>query len=354
MVRGKVMKFGIMTLHDHYPEDCSASEYYQLLLDEIVYAEELGFDSVWVGEHHFCNYICPSPPVFLAAVAERTSRIRIGTSVALLPLHDPIRLAEDYAMLDMLSNGRLDLGVSRGFQKTGYDGFQIPMEESRARFTESIELIDKCWSDNNVTHAGQFRQIENLRVMPRPVQQPRPPIWIGAGPTPESYVFAGERGYDLMLASVLAPIEAFAFFMPSYRETLKASGYDPDKARVLAGNHCYVGTSKAQAMDLWEKYYLRYMHFIDTLISERDYEGQTQFKAFEDAKQFFSSVQFEEVTHTIAVCGDAEEVSDRVAKAQELVGCTDYFIMADIGGLPREELWASLRRFAEEVIPKFC
>lgn len=347
------MKFGIMTLVDYYPEDGSAQDYYRLLLDEIVYAEELGFDSAWIGEHHFCDFICPSPAVFLAAAAQRTSRIRIGTSVALLPLHDPIRLAEDYAMLDVLSDGRFDLGVSRGFQKTGYDGFQIPMEESRARFAESVELIDKVWSQDSVTHAGQFRQVDRLRVMPRPVQQPRPPIWIGAGPTPESYLFAGERGYDLMLATVLAPIEAFASFMPSYRDALTAAGHDPGEARILGGNHLYVGTSKAQAMALWEKYYLRYMHFVEALFSDKDYEGTTQFKAFEGAKEFFSTVEFEDATSTIAVCGDAKECIDSVAKSEELVGCTDYFIMADLGGLPRDELWASLRRFAEDVMPKF-
>ena len=95
------MKFGLLTLFDYYPEDCSPQEYYRFLLDEITYAEELGFDSVWMGEHHFCNYLCPSPQVFAAAVAQRTTRLRLGTAVALLPLHDPVRLAEDYAMVDV-------------------------------------------------------------------------------------------------------------------------------------------------------------------------------------------------------------------------------------------------------------
>ena len=88
------MNFGLLTLFDYYPEDCSPQEYYRFLLDEIAYAEELGFDSVWMGEHHFCNYLCPSPQVFAAAVAQRTTRLRLGTAVALLPLHDPVRLAE--------------------------------------------------------------------------------------------------------------------------------------------------------------------------------------------------------------------------------------------------------------------
>ena len=347
------MRFGVMTLFDYYPEDKSPNEYYQFLLDEMVFAEELGFDSAWLGEHHFCNYLCPSPQIFATALAERTTRMRIGTSVALLPLHDPVRLAEDYAMVDVLSDGRFDFGVSRGFQKTGYEGFQIPMEESRDRFAESIEIIDKAWSQDRITHEGKFRQLNNLPVRPRPTQKPRPPIWIGAGPTPESYEFAGSRGYNLMLASVLSPIDGFVSHIPSYHSHLTAAGVSPDSVSISMGNHCYVGTSKQQAMATWEQPYLRYMDFVGNLIEAKDYEGTTQFKAFEGAKQFFETVKFEQATSTIAVCGDAEEVIDRVTQAKELVGCTDYFVMADIGGLPREEVWASLRRFSEKVMPKF-
>src|SRR5262245_42939008 len=200
------MKFALLTWFAYYPEDCSPQEYYRFLLDEIAYAEELGFDSVWMGEHHFCNYLCPSPQVFAAAVAQRTTRLRIGTAVALLPLHDPVRLAEDYAMVDVLSNGRLDFGVSRGFQKTSDDGFSRSMDDSRARFTAASELIDKAWSQHTRSYTGRFRQVPALPLLPRPVQRPRPPIWIGAGPTADSYEFAAAHGYNIMVASVFAPI----------------------------------------------------------------------------------------------------------------------------------------------------
>ena len=221
------MKFGLLTLFDYYPEDCSPQEYYRFLLDEIAYAEELGFDSVWMGEHHFCNYLCPSPQVFAAAVAQRTTRLRLGTAVALLPLHDPVRLAEDYAMVDVLSNGRLDFGVSRGFQKTSYDGFERSMDDSRERFAEGIDIIDKAWSQDSLSYEGQYRRLPNLSVLPRPVQRPRPPIWIGAGPTPESYELAAAHGYNILLASVFAPIQTFAPFVKLYRERLQEAGYDP-------------------------------------------------------------------------------------------------------------------------------
>jgi natural product biosynthesis luciferase-like monooxygenase protein len=347
------MNFGILTLFDHYPEDCSAQEYYRFLLDEIAYAEELGFDSVWLGEHHFCNYLCPSPQIFAASVAQRTSRMRIGTAVVLLPLHDPVRLAEDYAMVDVLSNGRLDFGVSRGFQKTSYDGFARPMNESRELFTEGIEIIDKAWTQDALTYAGRYRQASNLPVLPRPVQQPRPPIWIGAGPTPESYELAAAHGYNLMLAAVLAPTSQFTPFVQLYRNRLRECGYDPAQVAISTGNHCYVGTSSSQAKDVWEKHYLRYLHFVSTLIENKDYENSAQFKAFSGVKTFLERIEFDKARKTLAICGDAEECIDRLAQAQEAVGNTHYWVYTDLGGLPREEVWASLRRFAEKVMPKF-
>jgi len=109
------MKFGILSLLDHYPEDCSEEQYYKNFLEEVTYAEELGFDSVWIGEHHFDRYICPAPQIVAAAIAQRTTKMRIGTAIVLLPHHNPIRLAEDYALVDLLSGGRLDFGVGRGF-----------------------------------------------------------------------------------------------------------------------------------------------------------------------------------------------------------------------------------------------
>jgi alkanesulfonate monooxygenase SsuD/methylene tetrahydromethanopterin reductase-like flavin-dependent oxidoreductase (luciferase family) len=279
--------------------------------------------------------------------------MRIGTAVVLLPLHDPVRLAEDYAMVDVLSNGRLDFGVSRGFQKTSYDGFARPMNESRELFTEGIEIIDKAWTQDALTYAGRYRQASNLPVLPRPVQQPRPPIWIGAGPTPESYELAAAHGYNLMLAAVLAPTSQFTPFVQLYRNRLRECGYDPAQVAISTGNHCYVGTSSSQAKEVWEKHYLRYLHFVSTLIENKDYENSAQFKAFSGVKTFLERIEFDKARKTLAICGDAEECIDRLAQAQEAVGNTHYWVYTDLGGLPREEVWASLRRFAEKVMPKF-
>jgi len=127
------MKFGFFSLFDHYPEDCSEEQHYKDFLEDVSFAEALGFDTVWIGEHHFNHYICPAPQIVAAAIAQRTTKIRIGTGIVLLPHHDPLRLAADCALVDLLSGGRLDIGVGRGFIKATYDGFNQPMGENRRR-----------------------------------------------------------------------------------------------------------------------------------------------------------------------------------------------------------------------------
>ena len=347
------MNFGLFTLFDYYPEDQSAKDYYRFVLDEVAYAEELGFDSVWLGEHHFCNYLCPSPQIFAASVAERTERMRIGTAVTIAPLHDPVRLAEDYAMVDVLSNGRLDFGAGRGFQADSYNAFNRSMDESRELLMEGIEIIDKAWTEETLTYEGRYRQVRDLPVLPRPVQQPRPPIWVGTSLSPESYQFAGSHGYHLKVAAIFSPLRNFLPLIELYRESLEKAGYDPMQAQISTGNHCYVGTSTAQATAVWEHYYRRYLRFFSSLLDSKTYEKSEQHQSFTRLPTLLDNLSFTQARATLAVCGDAEECIDRITQAQEMVGNTHYWIYADLGGLPREEVWASLRRFAEKVMPKF-
>jgi len=136
------MKFGLLYIPDYYPDRYkSASHYYGEMMEQIQHAEELGFDGVFFAEHYVGGYAFPSPPVFAAAVAQRTKRIRLGTGVTLLPLSNPIRTAEEYAMLDVLSEGRLDFGIGRGVLKAEYELFDIDEAESQGRFREALEVI---------------------------------------------------------------------------------------------------------------------------------------------------------------------------------------------------------------------
>lgn len=154
---------------------------YHSTLERIVYAEELGYDGVWLTEHHFVeDGYSPSPMTIAAAVAARTKRVLIGTSVLLLPFYNPIRLAEDAATVDAISGGRLVLGVGQGYRKAEFEAFGIPVSERLGRFIEGVQLIQQAWEEPVVHFHGKYYQVDGVSITPPPVQKPRPEIWMGA------------------------------------------------------------------------------------------------------------------------------------------------------------------------------
>ena len=151
-------------------------------------------------EHHFLRHggVIPSNFVLLAALAVQTHKIRLGTGAVILPFNDPVRVAEQGAMVDCLSNGRLELGVGRGVQKLEFDAFGVPMDEARARLEEGVEIVKKCWTQEEVEYQGRFRRFGPIRVYPKPVQKPHPPIWVACFLTRESFEWTAEHGYNLL------------------------------------------------------------------------------------------------------------------------------------------------------------
>ena len=346
------MKFGLLTLFDHYAEDCSEEQYYKNFLDEVVYAEELGFDSIWIGEHHFCRYICPAPQIVAAAIAQRTNRMRIGTAIALLPHHDPIRLAEDYALADLLSGGRLDFGVGRGFIKATYDGFNQSMGEGRQRFNECLDIIERAWSQRTFSYEGKFYHANNITILPRPLQQPAPPIYMAAALTPESFVAAGERGHPILLAPFAQSRGKLKENVQLYKETLIRSGHSPDSVDIVGGYHTFVDETPELARRKWEDHYMRYVRFVGTLIEPEEYTSP-QYEAWRRSSVTMKQTTFDRMYPDQVLCGDPSQCVDRVALFRDQFDVTHFWIYMDLGGLPQKELRASMERFATRVIPHF-
>jgi len=175
------MEFGLFFLMQR-DEAWTEPDVYDSGLEQMLAAEALGYSSVWIAEHHFNDYgLCPSPPVLAAFVAARTTTLRLGMGVSLLPLHHPVDLAEQLAVLDVVSGGRLDVGIGRGGTLQDYQTFQSDRGDSRARVEEGIELIRRSWGGAPFDFQGRFHSAERLHVRPRPAQRPHPPLFIGAG-----------------------------------------------------------------------------------------------------------------------------------------------------------------------------
>ena len=178
------MEFGLFFINEK-PPGMSDPEVVANALEQITLADELGYDSIWLGEHHFAPYgTMPDTLLFGAAVAQVTKRIKIGTAVAVPTFTHPVRVAEQIAMLDVMSDGRFLVGLGRGYQQREFKGYGVPQEESKVRFQEATDIIDGLLSQESFSYDGQFWSCDELTIVPRPVQQPRPPIYIATSATP--------------------------------------------------------------------------------------------------------------------------------------------------------------------------
>ncbi len=230
------MKFGLLFNTDYHAEvHGPPSEYYGHILDQIVLAEELGFHSAWFGEHHYSAYSFGAPAVMATAAAARTRRIRLGTGVSLLPIHNPIRLAEEYATLDVLSGGRLEYGVGRGFLRYALDLFGVEEDESHERYREALTLILRAWTSREpFSFEGRYWSVADYQFFPPPLQTPHPPIYASATLTPESFVWTANQGFHLATACFVPNKLGVRTGIELYRKTLAESGFDP-RSREVAG-----------------------------------------------------------------------------------------------------------------------
>src|SRR5436190_6077017 len=212
------MRFGFF---DQLP--CAAGyterQRYRAIIAQIEIGDDLGFDAVWLGELHFSRAfsILADPLMVLADAAQRTSRIRLGTAVTLLPLHNPVKIAEEAAIADILSDGRLELGVGRGTAPLHYSGYDIPQEESRERFDESLDFILKAWTEETFSFEGKHFRASELSVVPRPVQSPHPRVRIAAN-SPDTFPMAGRRRFPIFATPLINPPDKLKEGLAVYRQ----------------------------------------------------------------------------------------------------------------------------------------
>lgn len=346
------MKFSLFHLPSFFPElHSSEARFYADMLEETDRADALGFHCVWFAEHHFFNYggHIPSVPVIGAAAAQRTRRIRIGSGIALLPLQDPIRVAEEYAMLDCLSGGRLDFGIGRGFQKAEYDAFERDMADSRALFEEAHDIILKAWSNERFSHHGKFRTIRDLQVLPKPVQR-MPPIYVACIFTPESFEWAGRMGHNLMVVPyAVAKPQALNDNFRIFRDARAAHG-STTEPEVLAVYHFYCGETAEKAKNEPREALLRYLSAVAE--SNREPAYSQQYRGYGQLNQGFKAMMdYEGLLYPDRVIfGDPEQCVERIRRIRAL-GVTNVALLANFGGLEHARVMASIERFSRYAMP---
>ena len=348
------MKFGMLHLFEN-PIGRTEKQVIDEQFDLMVKAEEYGFDSIWPAEHHFSEYgYCASPAVSLAAVAARTKRIRLGTGVVVLPLNHPVRVAEDYAIIDLLSNGRVDLGVGRGYQPLEFQGYNVDQSRSRDMFHESIEIIQRAWTEERFSYDGEFYQIRDLSVWPKPLQQPHPPIWM-ASLTRETFELCGRYGFNLMCAPVFGfDVNRGASFIEEYRDGLRRHGRDPSRFEIAALVMTYVADTSQQALAEFRDPVMWYYRTFAKYIAPPP--GQPPVPTYElyvKTRDMLASAQWEGIVESGSViCGSPDEVVDRIGRISELCGFTHYLTWTRIGGLSHSKVLRSMELMAAKVMPQ--
>lgn len=299
-------------------------------------AEELGFDSLWLNEHFFLeDGYGPSMPVFLTALIERTKTVRVGSYVYVLPLHHPAQLAQETAVLDHLSGGRLDVGVGLGHRMAEYIAFGQDPKQRASRMEESLDVLLKAWTGEPFTHHGRYFNLENLQVQPAPLQQPHPPLWI-ASTAPKSAARAGRYGANLAGAS--AEPEVYK----AYQQGLEESGFDLASRRVSA--FWSITVTYDDPEEVWARNRDAYVERWAFYSKVREEMGDPPLEYGLDAGEPYREFD---------IIGSPDAVLSTLESMLANIPVTDLMIFAPAAGIPfRTEGMESLQLFAEEVIPE--
>ena len=343
------MKFNLMSLGDHITDPVTgfrptAQGRHRDFVTMAVRAEDAGFHGVNVGEHHGIEYIYSSPPVMLAAIAERTRTLRLGTAVTLLANLDALRIAEDYATLDSLSGGRVDVVSGRGnFFASTYELFGHPLAESKDRFAENAELLDELWRGKPVHWSGRFRAaISGERLQPPPVQEARDALWIGGGSSSESVDLAARLGWKLMLPSSFGRPAFFAAIVERYLEQWAAHGH-AHAPEVGAAWHLFVARDSQVARARWEPRYRAYHEWMQQLLGKVNPAVPAH-----NARTF----DFDWLTtEGPAIVGSPAEVTQRIADLSAMLHISTHLLYMDMGGMAPAELYDAVDLFGAAVIP---
>jgi probable LLM family oxidoreductase len=307
------------------------------LLEEAELADQLGLDLFAIGEHHRPDFLVSSPAVVLGAIAVRTERVRLSSAVTVLSSDDPVRVFQQFAEVDLLSNGRAEIMAGRGSFIESFPLFGYDLDDYDDLFAEKLELLLAIRDSERVTWSGRLRApLSDATVWPRPVQDSLP-IWVAVGGTPQSVVRAGTLGLPLTLAIIGGQPERFVPLVQLYREALRAAGHDQAQGRLAINTHAFVADTSAQADAAFASSYLAMMNRIGR---ERGWPpaGRPEYEALRSPRG------------ALAV-GSPQQVAEKILFEHELFGNHRYVAQMSVGAVAHRDVLRSIELFGTEVAP---
>ncbi|MEK4922649.1 LLM class flavin-dependent oxidoreductase [Cytobacillus sp. FSL R5-0569] len=343
-ILGKEMTFGLFFLNSVAPWKTDAEELRDGL-EQIKVADQLGFHSAWIAEHNARAYgVVSSTSVYLAAAAAQTNTIMLGSAVSRLPLHHPLQLAEDMALVDIISNGRLYLGVGKGYDALEYEAYNIDFDQRHEKYLESLDILTTALKNEKVTYAGKFFDIKDIPVYPRPVRRSGPPIFVMVSGNDSSIINAAKQGHSFVLGGITN--EDTNHKIALYKKSALESGLTPEyveNAVARSGKllFCYVAETTEQAQEEYRKGLEWYM-------SERD--NRPTFGVI-DRERNIDYQRFLQSGNTLV--GSPEKVIHDIQEYKRITGLNNMILWMNIGGQPQQQVLKSMKLFSEKVMPYF-
>lgn len=349
------MEFGVQFFPDIGPKVKAAEAYFRECLAIVDEADALNYTHIRTVEHYFEDYggYSPNPIVFLTAAAMRSKRARLITGAVLPVFNNPLKLAGEIGMLDAISGGRLEVGFARAFLPHEFSRFGVSPDESRDRFSEGMEQVRLLLEGEKVSHTGRFHGFKDVTSLPRPTQKPRPPFWVAALSTPQSFEEAGKAGHSVMAIPLAGG--KMKELVNLYRNAWRTAGHSGN-GRVMLAFHMFCAPTRAEAVEVAREPLNRYLKSLVTAasawtegMSSKDYPGYDKIIAGLAAETFESQVQ-----KGAAWVGSPEEICDQVAAYDEMVGGFEIAsLQVNFNTIPLDAALRSMRLFAEKVIPRF-
>jgi alkanesulfonate monooxygenase SsuD/methylene tetrahydromethanopterin reductase-like flavin-dependent oxidoreductase (luciferase family) len=349
-----MMEFGLFHEFQRSPETSEAEAFAQsfALVDA---AEQWGLDAMWLAELHFApdRSVLASPLILAAAIAQRTRRMKIGTAVQVLPLCHPLRLAEEAATVDQISDGRLIFGVGRsGFPRT-YEAYGVPYKESRERFAETLEIVKRAWTEERFSYRGKYFAYDKVALVPKPRQKPYPPIRIAATST-DTYAAIGMQGHAIFVAARLGTLSELAPLVQGYRDAYRAAGH-PGAGEVYLRVPVYVAETEERARREPEE---SIMHLFRTiggqLEASANLAGARAIEQRAERGQRLQTVNYDEALRDKMIVGTPDQVVEKLERLRLEIGLDGILAELNPGSLiPHALVMNALRLLCQEVMPRF-
>jgi probable LLM family oxidoreductase len=337
------MEIGISTFVERTPdpvtrETISPHQRMRDLIEEVELMDQVGLDVFAVGEHHRPDFVASSPAVILAAAAARTKNIKLSSAVTVLSSDDPVRVFQDFATVDLLSDGRAEIMAGRGSFIESFPLFGYNLDDYDDLFAEKLDLLVKLTKSEKISWKGKHRPaIDNLGVYPRPYQHELP-IWVAVGGTPQSVVRAATYGLPLAMAIIGGSPEHFYGLSQLYRDTWKKAGHDESKLQISVHSHGYIADTSQQAGD---EFFPSYQYVMTQLGRERGWGPMTrqQFEAMRTKKGAL-------------LVGSPQEVTEKMLYEQELFGLTRFLLHISVGTMPHKQVMRAIELLGTKVAPE--